>query len=114
MEFLKNIEIWKIPGHFTILMESRNWKILKIREIIKIVITQSILELGPPIFAWKHIKVPFTATKLNFWVFHNFGVFRGCETPKNREFVNKITGPSTSEVIFYARDLKFCMRAYFS
>ena len=84
------------------------------RQIIKIVITRSVLELEPSILAWKLIKVLFTARKHNFWVFHNFGVFRGCETPQNREFVNKITGPSTSEVIFYARDLKFCMRAYFS
>ena len=77
LEFSKNIKIWKIAGRFTILRKSRNWKILKMRQIIKIVITRSILELGPSIFAWKLIKVPFTARIYIFGVFHNFGVFHG-------------------------------------
>ena len=87
MEFLKNIEICKIAGHFKISRKSRNFEISKIREIMKTVITKSFFKLGPSNFAWKLTKDPFIGTKTCFFVFPNFGVLLGGGNAPKIKFV---------------------------
>ena len=71
---------------FKISRKSRNFEILKMREIMKIAITKSFFKLGPSNFAWKLTKDPFMATHTCFFVFHNFGVFSGGGNPPKFKF----------------------------
>ena len=75
------------------------------RQIIKILITRSILELGPTILHGNLSSYPVLPENIILGYFIFLGYLTG-QTYKNWKDVYKITGPESRSVIFYARDPK--------
>ena len=97
----------------------------KITKITKIAITQPFLKLETSDFAQKYIYPSYTSPYIRFWpqkyLTSTFGWWKvpfldifGDEMAPKSWFFSKNHKNRFKGVIFYARNLKFCMRAYFS
>ena len=97
----------------------------KFTKITKISITRSFLKFDTFYFAQKYIYPSYTSPYIRFWpqkyLTSTFGWWKvpfldifGDEMAPKSWFFSKNHKNRFKGVIFYARNLKFCMRAYFS